>query len=104
MILKPTPQPVIFFSFPLDYPLTEPLSRALIEKPLIFHLLLNETCLFDLGVEELLQYIGTLVVLALRSVVFPAVGEDALHVGHEKLPRCVVPALQALAHRLKVCG
>lgn len=66
-------------------------------------LLLDEARFFDLGVEEFLQQVGTLVVLALRGVIFPTVGEDALHVSHEQLARCVVPALQALAHCLKVC-
>lgn len=72
------------------------------EKQTLFPLFLYEPCFFDLGVEELLQYVGTLVVLAFRRVVFTAVGEDALHVGHEQFARGVVPALQTLAHRLQI--
>lgn len=71
------------------------------EKPP--RLLLDEPRFFDLGVKEFLQYVGTLVVLAFRRVVFTTVCEDALHVGHEQLARGVVPVLQTLAHRLQIC-
>lgn len=73
------------------------------KQPSSSPLFLDEPRFFDLGVEELLQYVGTLVVLAFRRVVLAAVGEDALHVGHEQLARGVVPALQTLAHRLQIC-
>ena len=78
------------------HPLTVPQLQA---KPVLF---LYEACLLDLGVEELLQQIGTLVVLTLGRVILATVGKDALHVGHEKLARGVVPALQPLCHGLQI--
>lgn len=67
-------------------------------------LFLDQASVFQLEVEELLQSVGTLAVLAVRLVVLAAVGDDALQVGDEKLLGHVVSVLQPLRHGLQVCG
>lgn len=66
-------------------------------------LLLDQASVFQLEVEELLQSVGTLAVLAVRLVVLAAVGDDPLQVGDEKLLGHVVSVLQPLRHGLQVC-
>lgn len=67
-------------------------------------LFLNQASVFQLEVEELLQSVGTLAVLAVRVVVLATVGDDPLQVGDEELLGHVVPVLQPLCHGLQVCG
>lgn len=67
-------------------------------------LFLDQASVFQLEVEELLQGVGTLAVLAVRLVVLAAVGDDPLQVGDEKLLGHVVSVLQPLRHGLQVCG
>lgn len=67
-------------------------------------LFLNQASVFQLEVEELLQGVGTLAVLAVRLVVLATVGDDPLQVGDEKLLGHVVSVLQPLRHGLQVCG
>lgn len=65
---------------------------------------LDQASVFQLEVEELLQSVGTLAVLAVRLVVLATVGDDPLQVGDEKLLGHVVSVLQPLRHGLQVCG
>lgn len=65
-------------------------------------LLVNEPALLELEIEELLQGAGAAAILAVRGVVFSAVGDDTLQVGHKELPGHVVAAAQPLCHGLQV--
>lgn len=66
-------------------------------------LLVYESPFLELEVEELLQGVGALAVIALGWVVFAAVGDDALQISNEQLFCDVVAILEALRHRLEVC-
>lgn len=64
--------------------------------------LVDEAALFQLEVEELLERVGALAVLAVGRVVLPAVGDHSLQVGDEQLLGHVVAVLQPLRHGLQV--
>lgn len=64
--------------------------------------LVDEAALFQFEVEELLERVGALAVLAVRWVVLPAVGDHSLQVGDEQLLSHVVAVLQPLCHGLQV--
>lgn len=64
--------------------------------------LVDEAALFQFEVEELLERVGALAVLAVRRVVLPAVGDHSLQVGDEQLLGHVVAVLQPLRHGLQV--
>lgn len=63
---------------------------------------LNQASVFEFEVEELLQGVGTLAVLAVWVVVFTTVGDDSLQVGNEKLLGHIVSVLQSFCHGLQV--
>ena len=65
-------------------------------------LLVNESALLELEVEELLQGTGAAAVLAVRGVVLAAVGDDPLQVSYKELPGHIVAAAQPLCHGLQV--
>lgn len=65
-------------------------------------LLVDEAPFLELEVEELLQGVGALAVIALGGVVLAAVGDYALQVGDEQLLGDVVAVLEPLRHRLEV--
>lgn len=67
-------------------------------------LFFDQPSVLQLEVEELLQGVGTLAVLAVRVVVLATIGNDPLQVGNEKLLGHVVSVLQSLRHGLQVCG
>lgn len=67
-------------------------------------LFLDQASVFQLEVEELLQSVGTLAVLAVRAVVLATVGDDPLEVSDKKLLGHIVAVLQSLRHGLQVCG
>lgn len=67
-------------------------------------LFLDQASVLQLEVEELLQGVGTLAVLAVRVVVLATIGDDPLQVGNEKLLGHIVSVLQSLGHGLQVCG
>ena len=56
-----------------------------------------------LGVKELLEYIGALVVIGVRLVKRPAVREQSRHVGNKQVLVNVVVTLQTVAYRLQIC-
>lgn len=64
--------------------------------------LVDEAALFQFEVEELLERVGALAVLAVGRVVLPAVGDHSLQVGDEQLLGHVVAVLQPLSHSLQV--
>lgn len=65
---------------------------------------LDQASVFQFEVEELLQGVGTLTVLAVWVVVLTTVGDDSLQVSNEKLLGHVVSVLQSLRHGLQVWG
>ena len=76
--------------------------RATVPTPNPPESLLDQASVFKLEVEELLQGVGTLAVLAVGGVVLAAVGDDALQVCDEEFLGHVVSVLQPLRHGLQI--
>lgn len=76
--------------------------RAALLQRNISNSFLDQASVFEFEVEELLQGVGTLTVLAVWVVVLTTVGDDSLQVSNEKLLGHIVPVLQSFRHGLQV--
>jgi len=56
-----------------------------------------------LGVKELFEHVGTLVVISVRLVEWSAVCEQSCHVGNEQVLVNVIVALQAITYCFQIC-